>query len=346
MQTKEMENVLSEVLMGTADKGILEEMAFIAFDNGFLISYNDRIAVSATLPENEGDFSCAVNAKDFVQAVKCVRTNEMTLDLVDNALVVAGGKTEVALPIVDPEKLKEFYDSLNIEKITKKMVELPNGFMGAVSVLNELASGNVNTFQGLSCLRFTDGMIEAIDGIRGGYAEMEDFAVEENVYIQKYLMQSVIKFKPSLFFFDNEWAHFMNEYDSILSCRRSFPENDFVKVPELEKDKKGKMFGTFLITDEFRDCSDNLHYFAEGLSKNEQFITVKVKKDQVELISKGGKGEASAQAKISYKGEPVTFKVSGPFLPTIFAGEKLSIYEQFITCEGENVSTLLAIKVE
>lgn len=344
MKTKELKDVIQEVMMGTADKGILEEMSFIAFDEGFLISYNDRIAVSSTLPEGEGDFACAVNAKDFINAVKCIRTKDTELILEEGNLIITGGATEVTLPITESEKLKELYNSLSIENVIDNSTEIPDNFNDILQKLSDLASPNLNTFQGLSCVRFSKEFIEATDGSRAGYSEVDMKVPKQGVYIQKYLIPSVIKFNPVAYFFDKEWCHFVNEFDSILSCRRSYPDSPFPEIKELHKQGSGKKLGSFKMTEEFKESIKDLSYFAEGLSKKEQYITMEIKNNKVIFSSSGDKGKVITEIKVKYSGETIRFRVSGPYLPTVIVGDEITIYKNNITCSDKDVLTILAVK--
>lgn len=316
MKTEEFKRTLDVVLSGVAKKEVSEVMGQIVFDDGYLISYNDKIAVSSSFDCNIDN--CGVNAKDLQKAIKGIRTKEFELSVKDDFLIIEGGKVRVELPTMIVSEMKNFHESINIDSAIDKMKRLPSNFIPGVILCIKSVSDNMSSSFGGYAMKFDKNTISATDGYRASIYELDKkLKTKSSFFLSKEIVNNVIDFSPEKIHITDNWIYFTNaQEDTVIACRTSIDNTEY--FPNLEKlIVKGKRNLEFTITESDVNDLDMLSFFTEGDKDADKEIKMVIKKKKVILSGVSIKGSARVMLKTDYKGEKTSCRVSSVFIKDI-----------------------------
>lgn len=339
IKTEELRLIVKAVMPAVKTDSLVEETAALCFDGTYLLSYNDKVAISYPFPENTGELSCGVSGKDFENALKGMRSKEVVLALLETAettvLTITGGKTVIELPLMNSEKLIQLHDSLNLNAASDAMQPLPSDFLHGLRLTSGVTSKNLDHPQGLFTVSITGSTMLASDGFRVAKYTMAD-EITPNTFIVRDFVEEIIKFCPVLYAVKDSWIYFENIDGGIHCCRAADVQHLFPKNMEdmLKYDPKKMAFFTFPA--ELTDELEAMSFFSDGEDAREKVVEVNIDKlGQLSLKSTSIKGNVSTRASIEdYKGEDISFHVSPIFLRMLIAEDgKVGVDEKFIHLE-------------
>lgn len=329
INTEELRNITKIVMPAVKSDSLEEELGAIVFDGTYMLSYNDKVAISYPLPESAGELACGVSGDDFEHALKGIRTKDVTLEVQENVLVISGGKTVIEIPLMNEDKLLELHDSIGIVEAEKNLKPLPKDFLHGLGLCNNVATNNMNNLQGLYTIRVTKDLLYASDGFRVCRYNLSDKM--PSTYIAKPFVEDVIKFTPVEYYFTDAWLYFGN-IDGGMHCCRTMPIDSFPltmdKLLDCAEDADYFTFPTDIL-DELEAAS----FFSEGKDAREKVASVSINDLGLAVIeSSGTRGRVTTEAQIEdYKGEEVTFNVSPIFLRMMIAEEgKFAVTPKFL----------------
>lgn len=216
MKTNEIQTAAKAVLPATSNKGMIEGWDSIIFNKGELMAYNDKICMSSILEGSE-KLSCAVNASDLVKVLEGLKDPEVDLKQKEGKLLLKSDSTEAEFTTLESMAgvLKM------IEGVTVNIddyIDLPKDFIKGLNLCQFAVSNDFNCERGLYAL-FIDG-----DTIYGGSNfRMSRYVLESNleasILLPKSVLPNLVRFRPVAFQVGNGWAHFINEEETIMSCR-------------------------------------------------------------------------------------------------------------------------------
>lgn len=241
MKTKTLLDAINTVLPGTNSKGLLEGTDMIVIIDGELTAYNDRISVSTYVDDPGLMIECAVKADDFKNIVKGIKESEVDLSMGDNILSIVAEKTEAEIPVTSEiDSILEMIKSLNTNDL--EFTDLPKDFNSGLSLTRFNVSDDYSDQNNLFCLNLSDNYIYSADNFRLSryevIANMEcKCLIPKNNLADLYAFNAVALCKTA------GWIHFINDEDSIFSCRT--------------------VVGKYPVTDEMFDINEEDHTVVE-----------------------------------------------------------------------------------
>jgi len=316
MNTQEFLNTMNVVLSGVSKKDVSEAMGQIVFDGGYLISYNDKIAVSSSVdcPID----SCGVDANDLLKAVKGIRTKEFEMTLENDFLTLEGGKTTVTLPTMISSEMRTFHEAIDIDGAILKMKRLPPDFIPALVLCENSVSTNMSSSFGGYAMKFDSYTVSSTDGYRASLYELSKKIKTKNTFfISKEIVEHLIGFNPEKIFVSPSWIYFTDaKADTVIACRTSIDNTE--NFPDLSGIiVKGKRKAKFTIQREDTENLDMLSFFTDGDKDADKEIDMVLSKKKVTMSGSSIKGSATIELPTDYKGEKIKFKVSSVFIQDI-----------------------------
>jgi hypothetical protein len=341
---EEITNILKQVMPAVEKKGLVEELSHLVFDGAYVLTYNDKIAVSYPVYSEQFDLNCGVVANDFEEAVKSVKTKEVELEVTNNGLIIQGGKTTTTLPFFDQKKIVELHASLNIAEVEKKLLPTPQGLIEGLRVCKFSASDNVDSIKGMYAVRISDGVVFSTNGYQATrYITTESgFPV---VYVAKTFIDAIVNFEPVSMLATKTWLFFGNKDQGILACRTSnvghvFPQNVDHVFPEFDEG--------FTFEENLSDELSTLEFFSSGESKTDKTIIVAIEDNgKCSLMSSSEKGNVVISTTVKdFKGERVEFHINpGALKEAISLGGIMRVDENSLAIKTEVFDHISALKI-
>jgi hypothetical protein len=315
MKTKVLLDAVNSVLPGTTAKGLVDGGNMIVILKGELIAYNDRISVS-TFVEGEGlDIECAINAVDFKNVIKGIKEDEIDLSMADNILSIVSEKTEAEIPVTSEVKnilamIKKLdVGSLNFE-------DLPKDFNEGLNLTRFNVSDDYADVNNLFCLCIDGSFMYASDDYRLSRYELLT-PISFSCLIPKNDLQDLASFKPLGIATSLGWVHFIDQYDSVFSCRTVMG-----KYPITEK-----LFESFeaeatpiTLPDELKTTLEDITPLYDEVLASHKGIKLEVKDDVLYCEIEKEKVWVKKKLKLPGTGNPnVSFMLSSVFLTEILS---------------------------
>ena len=341
---EEMVNILKQVMVATEKKGLVEELSHLVFDGAYVLTYNDKIAVSYPVSVEKFNLSCGVVATDFAAALKGIKTKEVELVATDNGLLIKGGNTSTTLPFFDKKKILELHESLNIAEIEDKFVDITDEFVHGLKVCKYSASDNMDNIKGMYAIRIDKDLMFSTNGYQATMYPINDTGLPI-VYISKTFVDAIINFLPIAATFTKSWAFFANKDNGILACRTSnvgkvFPQNFNDLFLEFEDG--------FSFKENMDEELSSLEFFSEGEDKSDKSINVKITTDgECIMSSTSQKGEVLVSTEVENftEKEDVEFFINPNNLKeAINSGGKMKVADRFLALNTKTFSHIASLK--
>jgi DNA polymerase III sliding clamp (beta) subunit (PCNA family) len=268
---------LETVKPGLSTNEIIEQSTHFCFLKGNLVTYNDEISISYPLEDMK--LEGAVSAKEFYNFVSKATDKEISIEKVENQIILRSGKSKAGLNIqaevVLP--LQEIGD-----KITKWKT-LPKNF--TKGLLFSMASCSRDTSKPvLMCVHINGKFLESSDNYR-----ISQYILDEEMDIEKSLIRSdycrsIIQFKPTGIAEGKGWIHFINEDKALMSCR--ILEDAFVNIKPLLKIEGEKLN----LPTEILDIIDRATSFAKKEHFIDEAVTIKIEGNKLTLRTESESG--------------------------------------------------------
>jgi hypothetical protein len=328
VKTEDLLNALTNVKPALAGKAIMEQTDHFIFDDTYLRTYNDKIAISYPF---ETGINGAIKADEFYKLVSKITAKDLEMGLNDDGkLVINAGTTEaeimthdeIACPIIEVQ--------------AKRWNKLAEGFENAAYFCSFSAAKTLAVVT-LTCLWLKDDMIISTDRFRASRYKVK------GKIPQVLLPASVIKelkgYEPEKFVLENSWAHFKNKEGAIFSCRiidGEYPERvldifepngDNIKLPA---DLKGKIDIAKIFPDSDEDKED---------------VTIEVSKGKMTIVGESAIGKIKETTKIKYNKKGFKFEVSPEALQEIIAHtDEMIVGEDSLYFAGENFEHVISLR--
>lgn len=338
IQVKDFRHALEVVKPGVSSKEMqIDQVTAFAFTGSNVITYNDEITILHPLKDMK--LTGAVKAEELYQFLSKVKTETIKVESDDDRITLKSGRAKCEFAM-DSEILLPLDDSKLIEK--GKWRKLPDNFAEALTMARTCASSNMADPK-LTCVHVNkNGVIEGSDRFRILQYNLNTKIRIDTVLIPAASIPSIVRIKPTEVASGNEWIHFKNEENTILSCR--VLNEDFVNVePFLEL--QGKV-AKIEFPKELADVLNTAEIFAKTEKGIDGVVTIEVQRKKLIISSQSDVGKYSNELKINSKVTDFAFTVS-PYLMR-------DILKQTTTCimlkdrlyfEGENWKYVTGIEV-
>jgi len=316
---------LESIIPGTSTKSIVEQSNCAVFQDGFVSSFNDEIAVTAKSPV---DIKAAVFIQPLVAILNKLEEKEIDVVLEEGQLRIKGKRrrggvscsSEIELPIDTVDQPKEW----------KK---LPEKFIPYISIVRDCVSKDESQFL-ITCVHITPDHIEACDNnqairykIDTGFSESTLIRGESVQYVCR---KDIIEFSET-----KSWVHFRNKDGLCISCRRYQKDSNESEFPSL--DEIFILEGNELsLPKEVKSAAEKANVFSKE-DKNLNMIKVTLKDGKAFIRGESSEGWFSEFVTFDYKGEATAFFIPPSLLINIVDRKDACIFGSGkIGAEGED----------
>jgi DNA polymerase III sliding clamp (beta) subunit (PCNA family) len=291
---------LQAVQPGLAQKELIAQSSSFAFSDNRVFTYNDEVAVSHPISiALEG----AVSAKEFYALVNKVKTEELSLEIKNDELLLTGSKAKAGL-CIEHELL------LPLEQLgmPDKWLELPETFCKAIQFCLFSASKN-ETQAVLTCIHVIGQYVESCDNFRITSFDMgagSEQSFPEELLIPALAAKDIADSNPVEYAVTEGWLHFRNEKDVTFSCRYfddAYPDYS----PFLECEGSELTFPATL-----PEILDRASIMGDG-----ERVTIVLDKNELIVATEKDVGWFEESVDVKYTGAPVEFDIQPEFMKSI-----------------------------
>lgn len=338
---KQLLEDLNKAAPGLADKEIIEQSTSFVFIDGYIVTFNDEIAVSFKSPFGT-DVEGAVPAKELLGFLDKIEDKEIDVHTTKKELCIKGKGKKIELAIVKDIELP-LSEIINFNPDEVEWIDLAIDTMEAIEFCK--FSVSPHTIKPvLNSLHLNGDVVESCDNYR-----ITRFFLDKPTFLDPILIQANnIKILPNYpeltkYAAYDGWAHFSDDKNNIVvSCR--LLEEKFPKVGNFITEGKIKI--------DFPDGLDKSLRAAEivldrSTIDNEK-VTISLKKDELILQSKGPNGKYTEHVK--YKNNKnkkyVTFNIHPTFLRQILKlmnSARLNTNANIINFSGEKFVHVMSL---
>lgn len=312
---------------GIKENSINEEAKCVTFDNTYLTSNNDDIAVSVPFPIG---IKGRTQATELLKLLKKLRGKDVVITKPDKEFEIKCGKTTVGLYEVSGDSESPF-DASEIKDWTK----LPDDFSQG---LKFCAFSAANEGSQLDCLLAKDDKIASSDHFRITRYFMNT-PIENEIKVPCKAAKMLISYNP-IFINDNgSWLHFKNEDDVIFSCRtiaEEYPDVDAHFEPVED-------FVNIELPKELNEIISRVKILSSKSELNTNMINIKIANNEMLISSTNDIGHIEEPIEVDYDGEEIEFLVDPDMLNQILPHvESITIGEN-LYFNGEKFDHIIAL---
>ena len=205
----ELLKALEIVKPGLASKEIIEQSTHFAFIKDRVVTYNDEISISHSVPGM--DVNGVIQADELYKLVGKLKRDEIDLEVTENELIITVGKAQAGLRLQTEIKLP-----LSEIDRQEKWKPLPEKFLEAVRFAIGSCSNDMSRPK-TTCVHVSSTYAEGSDGYRISKYMVKNIPVE-NLLVPASSMKEMLKIKPTEITVGHSWVHF-RAGETMLSCR-------------------------------------------------------------------------------------------------------------------------------
>lgn len=304
IKTKDLQEALTAVKAGLANKEIIEQTTSFCFLNGVVCTYNDEISVRC--PISGLNVTGAVSADLLYKVVQKIKGDEIDITVTDMELLLTSGKAssglildaEIKLPFSEVPTPEQWHD------ISPEFTETLKMAMQACSsdMLRPSMTG----------VHITPEYMESTDGYRCIRVDM--LTPFTNTIIPMVVCRQVIGMTPTHVSITDGWVHFKNTAGVVLSGRiiqGTFPNTSGILAQTYE-DGVSIVFPIAL-----KDIIDRAEVVGKKQHEMDSSIYVKIENKEITVESKSVEGWYKEVANIKYTGSPVEFIITPSLLKIV-----------------------------
>lgn len=318
-------------------------MTHFIFTKDDVVTYNDRICYHYPF---ETSFAFSVPSKEFLSFVSsCGEKIEM--EKYKGKVVVISGKAKAKFNTVVSNDIGEILEAIEstIFDENAKWLELPKDFLKGL-VLCQFSIGGDELQNTLTTLLIEKNYVLSCDGKRASSYIM-DGLLQERLMIKNKAVKEVIKFNPVAYVLKDNWLHFMNDEEAIMSVKNVEGTYPVEQTLTLIEKIKGKTVD--LPKEELIKGINIVSPMTESEVKNERLINVTFTESQIILHASKAKGEAFYEIDFdSQIKEDVSIMINPDFLKDILemASKMIIDYEgeKALFRTGKNFNHAIAFR--
>jgi DNA polymerase III sliding clamp (beta) subunit (PCNA family) len=327
ISVKEFRNALEIVKPGLATKVTnIEQVTSFAFTGTSVITYNDEICLQHPIDAN--GLSGAIEAEKLYKFLTKIKTETIKVENTETEITLKSSRVKALFNLDSEIKLPIDDNNLNNDKKWKKV---PSDFISALQMARGSASKDMSDPK-LTCVHINKkGFIESSDSHRIFNYKFEDKLPCKTVLIPAETVLTIVRINPTKVASSDEWIHFKNEANTILSCR--VLNEDFVETGEfLETEKKGI---NLKFPKELADALDTAEIFSDVTTNN--IVTVSVKKKKITVIAESETAKYKEELDMESKSESFAFQITPYLLKDILKQTTTcTIYKDRLLFQGDN----------
>jgi DNA polymerase III sliding clamp (beta) subunit (PCNA family) len=332
--TSELLKALKIVKPGLASREMLEQSTSFAFRDGRVITYNDSISISHPVPSLES-FTGVVNSKELYALLDKINHQTIEITAEQNEIKLAAGRIKAGLTMAEEIRLP-----LDEIQSDKDWQPLPERFLEALK-LTVYSCSNDASIPALTCIHITSDMVESSDGIRLTQFTLDQSFHRSSILIVGRSAKELIAYPITSVSLDENWAHFLTEEGTNISCRVSVG-----KYPDTSKTSAVAGFEVHFPA-RLHNVLERAEVFAERDYSLDEEVEIELSENQVKIRSKSESGWFEETALLRYKGEPVRFVVHPAFLKEVCQHNNTCIVgKNRLKFYGEHWQHIIALRAD
>lgn len=210
---QKLKEALEKVKPGLANKEQIEQSTSFAFIKGRVVTYNDEVSLSHPVPGL--NLTGAILAENLYKFLNNLKRDTLTMDLVDNEVILHSGGAKAGLLLQAEIKLP-LQDEIGEPK---NWVRMPEHLLEGIAFCMTSCGKDMSRPK-LTCVHVNkEGYIQGSDSYR-----IANYEIGEPLPVATFLLPAtsaveVVKLKPIEITKGKSWVHFRTEDDTIISCR-------------------------------------------------------------------------------------------------------------------------------
>jgi len=223
-----LQNALAIVKPGLANKEQLEQTTSFAFLKKRVITYNDEVSISH--PVSGVDFEGAIKAEELYNLLSKLTQDEVEISCDGTEVLIKSGRVKAGLKLEKEISLPLKEELGKIEKWKK--IKEPEVFIKHLNFAMLTCSHDMSQPK-LTCVCVRkNGFVQGSDGFRivqckGGKSPIGEYLLTTTT------VSEVIKLAPLWIAKNDNWVHFKNTDNTIISCRTT--NTSYVDQKKIDK---------------------------------------------------------------------------------------------------------------
>lgn len=335
ISVKDFKHALEVVKPGLAAKETtIEQVTAFAFTETNVITYNDELCIQH--PFSGLNAVGVVQADELYKFLNKVRTENIKVDISENSVLLKSGRSKVEFNLSSEIKLPLDDKKLN-EK--GKWKAIPEKFLDALTMTRSCASRDMSDPK-LTCVHVNKkGFIESSDGDRLIQYKLGEKLPLNTVLIPATSVTAIVRMQPTKVATGEEWIHFKNEENTVLSCR--VLNEDFVQTEAILKTEKKGIKLNF--PEELAVVLDTAEIFTSSTLEF-QTVTITLKKNKLIVSAKSDTAKFREDIEMKDVKDSFAFQITPYLLKDILKQTTTcTIYKDRLLFKGENWKYVTAL---
>lgn len=287
--------VLGKVRAGVSTRDHIEQSTCVVFSGGWVSTYNDEICcrAAAGFPE---EFEGAVRAVPLLGVLENMADEDVEVRFLEKEVRVRGARREASVRL-------ERSILLPLEEIEspESWTPLPEGFPEAVKRVCETAGTDDDEFVTI-CVHVHPDYLESCDRKQATRFVMRT-GIQSPCLVRAKSLRHVADLGLVKVGVSDGWIHFRNK-GLIFSCRRHLDEYPTENVTKVMSFRGSKATLPESIPEAVR-----LAVVFSGEDKTNDKVLVRISEGRMEIRGEGAFGWSKADLEMSYRGDPLTFRI-------------------------------------
>lgn len=298
VKRQQLLDVLKVASVGLTGKAILEQSDHFIFRGGFLLTFNDSIAVRCRSPL---DIEAAVPAADLLSLISTFPDEELKLVLEGNELCVTGKRRSAGLSV--KKEIRLALDAIpSPEKWQDLGQDVPRMIQQAARTC-----GNDETLANTTVVHVTPDYVEACDNYRFFRATLPT-GFNKNVKIPASALSAIGGHTLKSVSVGENWVHFRSTGGARFSVRAEHGSyhKELEKLFEVENGKKVELPSSLGEVLERAQVMGDVGYDVN--------VMVNIEDDQLRIRAQKDGGWYEEREKVEFSGRKLAFRVNPVFL--------------------------------
>lgn len=303
MNREHLLEILTSVMPGVADDNHVEQGQCFIFQNGKVYAFNDSVMVSH--PIDDIGFTGAVTAKPFVNILKKMKDEDVTVE-VENGQVIINKKKRAKVKLNLEEQIR-----IPVEKIEApgEFMDIPHMWMSNLRLASEFSSTDMSVRR-ICHIHITDSYMEATDNFKFIRIPHEFSCGDRELMVPIEVVDKIKQYEPAAISIGEAWIHMKCQNGVMVQCRLSTG----TKYPDTSKAFQTETLSTIRLPTDLCEILDRADVFLKDLEKPLRLVTVQLMENQLVLTSSNSAGSFEESVRLIYKGPPITFMVNAGIL--------------------------------
>jgi DNA polymerase III sliding clamp (beta) subunit (PCNA family) len=328
---------------GVANKEIIEQSTYISFGSNHIWTNNDEISVSQKF---DSGITGSIKAKEFYSLLSKIPSDKINIDQSDSKLSITA---QIKTKDKDDNETVDYFEAcvmVSDKTIDRKEIDpparnskqwklLPKNFARAATFCVFSASKNMIRPE-LTTIFFTNdeegGVAISCDAYRGTMYYLEEgIKIETPFLLPANVAKYMSIYNPTKYLVGDSWLHFINNEDTVLSCRiiaGEYPE-EIWEFFEINGDK-------IKLPEGFGDVVKRTETLVVEEFDQDRYLTLTIDKGSIQCLGSGTIGYVKETKPIAYEGKRIEMKVHPALLADILKYHSEMVIGERLLFEAED----------